>query len=104
MRSNLEENLMASDSIDMAQDAAQRAGAFGSELVDSALNTADDIKQRARSTMNDLAGTAADVADRVSTRASDALERGLRYTSAHPLQALGVVLIAGFLVGRLSRR
>ncbi len=92
------------DTMDTAQRAAEPSGTLGAGLADTARQTVDQVAERSRRTLNRVTDTAADVADRVSAQTNDALAQAARYASAHPLQALGVVLIAGFLVGRLSRR
>jgi ElaB/YqjD/DUF883 family membrane-anchored ribosome-binding protein len=89
--------------MDAGQRAAER-GAVATGTVGTARQAIGDVSARARSTVDQVADAAADVADRVGAQANDALAQALRYTSAHPLQALAVVLAAGFLAGRLSRR
>src|SRR5205823_1489638 len=100
------EDSMASETMDTAPRAASAGGGVAESARDTveqvtgrARETVDQVTDRARKTMDQVADTAAGVADRVSAQASDALAQGVRYGSAHPLQALGVVLLAGFVIG-----
>jgi ElaB/YqjD/DUF883 family membrane-anchored ribosome-binding protein len=97
---------MAADTMDSAQAAGTGSGLRESarDAVDTARQTVGQVTDRARNTLDDVADSAAGIADRMSTQASDTLAQALRYTSTHPLQALGAVLLAGFVIGRLTRR
>ena len=68
------------------------------------MDTVQRAVERTHATVDPVADIATDAANRESTQPNDALAQALRYASAHPAGALGAVLIAGFLVGRLSRR
>jgi ElaB/YqjD/DUF883 family membrane-anchored ribosome-binding protein len=98
---------MAIDTMDSAQTAARSGNELADtarEAVDTARETVDQVAGRARKKIDEVADTAAGVADRVSSQASDTVTQALRYTATHPLQALGAVLLAGFVIGRLTRR
>ncbi len=95
---------MAIDTTETGERAVERGSRIADELAGTTRNAVDDVAPRTRKTVDQVAEGAADVADRLGSQANEALEQALRYTSAHPLQALAVVLVAGFVVGRLSRR
>ncbi len=95
---------MAMDTMETGERAAERGSRVANDLAGSARQAVDQVSERTRRTVNQVADSAADMADRFGSQANDAFGQALRYTSAHPLQALGIVLAAGFIAGWLSRR
>jgi ElaB/YqjD/DUF883 family membrane-anchored ribosome-binding protein len=81
------------------------------KVADPARSTVDRVSSAAHETVDKLASGAADVADRFSDQArwvSEAPGRALGTSKSwiqdKPLEAVGVALALGFLIGRLSAR
>jgi ElaB/YqjD/DUF883 family membrane-anchored ribosome-binding protein len=82
-----------------AQRTVQRAGAYVQERAGRATERARDLSDRARELARDAARIGS-LEDSLPTRAREARA----YLRGHPLQALAVVLVLGYVLGRLVRR
>jgi ElaB/YqjD/DUF883 family membrane-anchored ribosome-binding protein len=80
--------------MDMAQDAAARAGAYVQRQVDYVSDRAQDLGRAAGERVQRYTGRSVEV------WASDARE----YVRAHPLQMLGAVIGVGYILGKLMTR
>lgn len=79
------------------------------KMVDPAINTVDRVTTVAHDTVNRLASGATQVADRVSEQASRvseasgrAVETSKSWIQDKPLEAVGMALALGFIIGRLT--
>ena len=79
------------------------------KIVDPAINTVDRVTIAAHDTVNRLASGATHVADRVAeqaSRVSDASGRAVESSKSwiqdKPLEAVGMALALGFIIGRLT--
>lgn len=79
------------------------------KIVDPALNTVDRVTTVAHDTVNRLASGATHVADRMAEQAgrvSDASGRAVESSKSwiqdKPLEAVGMALALGFIIGRLT--
>lgn len=81
------------------------------KVVDPARHTMDRVSTAAHQTVDKLASEATHVADRFSEQAhwvveapSRALDCSKSWIQDKPLEAVGVALVLGFIVGRLTAR
>ena len=80
--------------MDMAQDAAERAGTYVQRQVGYVSDRAQDLGRAARDRVQGYTGWSVEV------WASDVRE----YARAHPLQMLGAVVGVGYILGKLMTR
>ena len=79
------------------------------KMVDPAINTVGRVTEAAHDTVNRLASGATHVADRVTEQASRvseasgrAVESSKSWIQDKPLEAVGMALALGFIIGRLT--
>ncbi|HVF64083.1 MAG TPA: hypothetical protein VNE58_08820 [Casimicrobiaceae bacterium] len=77
------------------------AGADMQNKVDQAQNRIDETASKMHDTIDRVHRTAADLTDRVSTDGERMYREACDWVSAHPMQAVGGALLAGYLIGRL---
>ena len=102
----------ASDSAARRVDAAGAALHSGiDKAADPARQAVDRLSSAAHNTVDRLAGSAAQVADRFSEQTrrvteapKEALEFSRSWVQEKPLEAVGVALAIGFVIGRLTAR
>jgi ElaB/YqjD/DUF883 family membrane-anchored ribosome-binding protein len=103
------------DSSNSAQRSTDAAGAAMHSTIDKmaepARSTVDRMSSAAHDTVDKLASNAANVADRFSEqtrRVTDAPAQALDYSKSwiqdKPLEAVGMALAIGFVLGRLTAR
>ena len=81
------------------------------KLADPARNTVESLSSSAHQTVNSLAGSAGHMADRFTDetrKISEAPGKALSYSKTciqdRPLEAVGIALALGFILGRLTAR
>ena len=81
------------------------------KLADPARSTVESLSSTAHQTVNSLAGTAGHMADRFADetrRIYEAPGRAMNYSKTsiqdRPLEAVGIALALGFVIGRLTAR
>ena len=81
------------------------------KLVDPARSTVESLSASAHQTVDSLADSAGQVADRFATetrKITEAPSRALEYSKTsiqdRPLEAVGLALALGFVIGRLTAR
>ena len=74
------------------------------ERLDSLKNTMRDVVDQGAQRADALKSRVIDAKDEAFRRGNDLLDRVTELIKAHPLKAVGVAFVAGFLVTRLLRR
>ena len=81
------------------------------KLADPARSTVESLSSTAHQTVNSLAGTAGHMADRFANETRKIYEapgRAMNYSKTsiqdRPLEAVGIALALGFVIGRLTAR
>jgi ElaB/YqjD/DUF883 family membrane-anchored ribosome-binding protein len=68
-----------------------------------ATETIDRIATSAHDTVDRLSARAASMADRMGSSSTQYYDQTREYVHANPMRALGIAVLAGFLLGRLMR-
>ncbi|PZA08858.1 MULTISPECIES: YqjD family protein [unclassified Meiothermus] len=84
------------------QRAGEELGQTADQLQGKLLQTADGLKERVQDTVHQLQAQVTSLPREVGAQLGEVVHKPIQAVRERPLEALGVALLAGFIVGRLG--